>query len=233
MACDAWLLDQLVQGQGTPVLRFYRWSRPTLSLGFHQRRLEPHWPALVRDGGLDVVRRPSGGRAVLHAGELTYALVQPALSGRRVDTYTQACQWLQQGFAALGQPLQFGQAGGGEAQQRSSCFATNTAADLIHGNGAKRIGSAQLWREGYVLQHGSVLIHPPGALWERVFGEAPPSLPPLALSWQQLAEALRRAAEQHLCGGVLQEQPLSATEWEAVERLSPAYRATAAELLNS
>ena len=179
------------------------------------------------------MRRPSGGRAVLHAGELTYALVQPALSGRRVDTYTQACQWLQQGFAALGQPLQFGQAGGGEAQQRSSCFATSTAADLIHGNGAKRIGSAQLWRQGYVLQHGSVLLNPPPELWQRVFGEAPPALQPPALSWPQLAEALRRSAEQHLCAGALQEQPLTAAEWEAVERLSPSYRATAAGLLTA
>jgi lipoate-protein ligase A len=233
MACDAWLLDQLVAGQGTPVLRFYRWSRPTLSLGFHQRRLAPHWPALVREGLLDVVRRPSGGRAVLHAGELTYALVQPALSGRRVDTYTQACQWLQQAFAGLGQPLQFGQVGSAEAQQRTSCFATSTAADLIHGNGAKRIGSAQLWRQGCVLQHGSVLLNPPAELWQRVFEEAPPALPPLGLGWPQLAEALQRAAEQHLCAGALQEQPLTAAEWEGVERLSLSYRATAAGLLTA
>ena len=229
MALDRWMLEQLIAGGG-PILRLYRWSRPTLSLGVHQRRLEPHWPALVQDGLIDQVRRPSGGRAVLHAGELTYALVCRPVSSRRVEAYGEACRWLQEAFAALGQPLRFGGDGPRQAQGLSSCFASGTAADLVHADGAKRIGSAQLWRGPALLQHGSVLLEPDLALWRTVFGEDPPQLSPLAvphrspmadapLPLDTLQAALRAAAECHLCDGPLHEQPLSPSEWQAVDRI--------------
>jgi len=221
MALDTWMLQQLIDG-GAPILRLYRWSRPTLSLGVHQRRLEPHWPSLVKQGVIDLVRRPSGGRAVLHAGELTYALVCRPITCRRVEAYGQACRWLQEAFAALGQPLQFGGAEPRQAQARSSCFASGTAADLVHADGAKRIGSAQLWRGPALLQHGSLLLDPPRALWLEVFGAAPPALAPLPWSEAELEQQLRCAAEQLLCGGSLIDQPLSASEWEAVAELERA-----------
>jgi lipoate-protein ligase A len=218
MAIDALLLQQLAAAGagGRPALRLYGWRRPTLSLGYHQRQLEPHWPALAAAGRIALVRRPSGGRAVLHAGELTYALVQPA-TGRRVEVYAQACQWLLQAFADLGQPLHWGAASPRLAQQRSSCFGTATAADLLHVTGAKRIGSAQLWRGGHVLQHGSVLLAPPADLWQEVFGSAPPALPPLPVGWPELTARLRAAAEQHLCPSGLEEEPLSQAEWAEVD----------------
>ena len=229
MALDSWMLQQLIGG-GDPMLRLYRWSRPTLSLGVHQRRLEPHWPALVQDGVIDLVRRPSGGRAVLHAGELTYALVCLPASCRRVEAYGQACRWLQEAFAALGQPLRFGGEGPRQAQSRSNCFASGTAADLVHLNGAKRIGSAQLWRGPALLQHGSLLLQPDDVLWRLVFGEEPPGLEPLAAQLplaslaglggpDPLQRQLRAAAERHLCNGPLREQPLGRAEWQAVERI--------------
>ena len=228
MAIDRWMLAQLLAGGG-PVLRLYRWSRPTLSLGRHQRRLEPHWPALVAAGVIDLVRRPSGGRAVLHCGELTYALAcRPAGTGR-LAAYRQACGWLQAAFADLGQPLVFGGAQAAQAHGRSSCFASGTAADLVHAGGAKRIGSAQLWSGPALLQHGSLLLAPDAALWRRVFAEPPPELAPLPLAAPagagpgagqgDLEERLRRAAERHLCGGPLREQALSAAEWQAIAAL--------------
>ena len=67
MATDAWLLEQ-----AAPSFRLYSWQRPTLSLGFHQGKVEAHWSELASAGVIDLVRRPSGGRAVLHAGEITY-----------------------------------------------------------------------------------------------------------------------------------------------------------------
>lgn len=214
MAIDSWMLQQLSGGAG-PMLRLYHWRRPTLSLGVHQRRLEPHWPALVASGVIDLVRRPTGGRAVLHAGELTYALVCQPLSRHRVEAYRQACCWLQEAFAALGQPLQFGADGSRQAQARSNCFASGTAADLVHADGVKRIGSAQLWRGPALLQHGSVLLQPDHALWSRVFGEAPPRLAPLP----PLQVPLRTAAEGHLCTGPLIDQPLNGAEWQEVEQI--------------
>ena len=72
------------------------------------------------------------------------------------------------------------------AAQRSSCFATATAADLVSARGAKRIGSAQLWRSGCLLQHGSILLNPPSELWELVFGAPPPRLPSLPLEASDL-----------------------------------------------
>ncbi len=190
MAIDEWLLDRAgrepVAEAAAPlaVLRFYTWSRPTLSLGFHQRRLHPRWIELARRGELQLVRRPSGGRAVLHASELTYALVWPQAPARRREAYRAACAWLQQGFTDLGLPLQFG--ADPVDPLHPSCFAASTAADLVHHGGGKRIGSAQLWRRGVLLQHGSILLRPDAALWRRVLDEDPPPIEHLSLSPQRL-----------------------------------------------
>jgi len=240
MALDAWMLQQLAGGSG-PMLRFYRWSRPTLSLGVHQRQLEPHWPELAAAGVIDSVRRPSGGRAVLHAGELTYALVCRPASTRRIEAYGHACRWLQEAFAGLGLPLRFGAAAAVEAHRRSNCFASAAAADLVEPSGAKRIGSAQLWRGPLLLQHGSLLLDPPAPLWRQLFSEDPPSLSALPCTAAELEQRLRTAAEHHLCGGRLIEQPLSDGEWQAVQAGRGAYdsplacieRATAASAIPS
>jgi len=216
MAIDRWMLLQLLAG-GPPMLRLYRWSRPALSLGRHQQR----WPALWRDASLELVRRPSGGRAVLHAGELTYALVFSPPTRDREAVYRHCCRWLQQALAKAGEPLQFGQASPAAAAQRSSCFATATAADLVSARGAKRIGSAQLWHGPALLQHGSLLLDPPEDLWQQVFQAAPPALEPLPWGAEQLECELRQAAEEHLCGGALRSQPLIPEEWSAVRALEP------------
>ncbi|MEY4760034.1 MAG: hypothetical protein RLZZ268_1532 [Cyanobacteriota bacterium] len=179
MAIDGWLLEQRA-----PAFRLYRWERPTLSLGFHQRSLEAHWGELAASGMIDLIRRPSGGRAVLHAGELTYALVWPEAVASREQAYAQACGWLLEAFARMGLPLEPGRQA--PSSQRSNCFATSTPADLVHGCGAKRIGSAQLWRSGCLLQHGSILLDPPSELWELVFGTPPPRLPSLPLDASDL-----------------------------------------------
>ena len=153
MAIDRWMLAQQSGGQASPMLRLYRWSQPTLSIGRHQRQIEPHWIALAEQGHLRLIRRPSGGRAVLHAGELTYALACRPRTTYRFTAYAEACQWLVAAFEALGVPLHFGSVKAAAAAQRGNCFASGTAADLVQANGAKRIGSAQLWRGACLLQH--------------------------------------------------------------------------------
>lgn len=223
MAIDEWLLDGAVAAAASPggpqpgaSLRFYTWSRPTLSLGHHQRQLSPRWLALARRGELQLVRRPSGGRAVLHAAELTYALIWPQAPVRRREAYRAACAWLQQGFAELGLPLRFGAEPA--SVDHPSCFATSTAADLVHADGAKRIGSAQLWRRGVLLQHGSILLAPDPRLWRRVLAEPPPRLAPLGLSNDDLIAVLRQAARRHLpiAGADWTAQALSPQDWSAV-----------------
>jgi lipoate-protein ligase A len=162
---------------------------------------------------------------VLHAADLTYALVCRPAGTQRQRAYRDSCQWLQQAFAEAGQPLQWGGGPGAghfaEAHGRSSCFATATGADLIHANGAKRIGSAQLWRGGLLLQHGSLLLDPPVALWRDVFGAPPPSLDPLPWGEGALEVQLRLSAERWLCAGPLVEQALSPAEWRQIEAYSP------------
>ena len=237
MAIDEWLLEQAVRaGQRHPhadapvpaaALRFYSWSRPTLSLGFHQHRLEPRWQELQASGELDLVRRPSGGRAVLHGGSLTYALIWPSAPAGRREAYRQACQWLRHGFASLGIALAFG----AEAAtvEHPSCFASSTAADLVEPRGGKRIGSAQLWRRGVLLQHGSILLAPDPILWRQVLDQDPPPLQPLGCSEPQLIEQLRLAARQHLpmaTGGEIT-APLSGAEWSAIAARRQRYRLAA------
>jgi lipoate-protein ligase A len=82
--------------------------------------------------------------------------------------------------------------------QRSSCFATSTVADLVDANGAKRVGSAQLWRGGHLLQHGSIQLAPCPVLWREVFGGDPPDLDPLPLAGTDLEEHLLRSAARWL-----------------------------------
>lgn len=185
MAIDAWLLEQVSQGQRRgPLLRFYRWGHPTLSLGRHQAILDPRWVRLAAQGQLALVRRPSGGSAVLHGGDLTYALIWPDPPRRRRDAYRLSCLWLQEAFATMGLPLHFGDSPCRVAQ--ANCFASSTAADLLQANGQKRIGSAQFWKGGCLLQHGSVAIEPDAALWEEVFGGPAPNLPALPWAGEQL-----------------------------------------------
>ncbi|NJM99810.1 MAG: lipoate--protein ligase family protein [Phormidesmis sp. RL_2_1] len=171
MAIDSWLLDQHIKGLQPPCLRFYTWLVPTLSLGYHQRQFPDYWHTLQWQGQpIALVRRPTGGRAVLHQGDLTYALIMSVAKGSRREVYQQLCQFLIEGWQQLGIALSFGVAGRGYIHN-PNCFGTATAADLVMENGYKLIGSAQVYRQGCVLQHGSMRLQPKAELFEQVFGE--------------------------------------------------------------
>lgn len=203
MAIDRWMLDQFQRGHIAPSLRFYAWSGPTISLGYHQRQWPHAWSNLIWQGGsIDIVRRPTGGRAVLHQGDLTYALVMKAPRGYRKTVYRQVCEFLRIGLAQLQMPVAFG--GDDEPYQRThNCFGAVTSADLVDAKtGWKRVGSAQLWRQGCLLQHGSIPLLPDATLFEQVFGEPPllawlpPELTKLSQHdlQEQLVAALTNAA---------------------------------------
>ena len=222
MAVDRWLFHQCAQGQHPPVLRFYTWSPAAISLGRNQRTWPPHWHQLTWQGqSVDLVRRPTGGRAVLHQGGLTYALVVSGLSGHRRQVYAQLCEFLIQGWQSLGVTLHYGTAGRSYCHQ-PNCFATATAADLVLADGTKLIGSAQAWRGDTVLQHGAIQFDPQLQLWTQVFGPAPPSRMLGLPQGQQpalatLIAALTQAAQ--VCfQTTLRLQPLSEQEWQHVHR---------------
>jgi lipoate---protein ligase len=221
MAIDCWLLEQHKIGKHPPVLRFYTWESPTISLGYHQRRWSASWQQITwEDLPLKLVRRPTGGRAVLHQGDLTYMVVMSGLSGTRLQAYQRICQFLIEGWRSLNLTLDYGIAGR-DYIHNPNCFGTATGADLVDADGYKLIGSAQLRRDQAILQHGSMRLSPNLELFTKVFGEAAPSPVSLVIKQQgdelidTVVEALTKAAVE--CFGIkLINQPLSDLEWHEI-----------------
>jgi len=169
MAIDRYLLEQHRQGNQPSTLRFYTWQPAAISLGYHQKEYPDSWHNLTWQGKpLDIVRRPTGGRAVLHQGDLTYAVITSIPPGKRLAVYKQICQFLIRGWRSLGIDLNYGQ-GAKEYIQHQNCFATATGSDLVTVQGNKVIGSAQLRRGKTVLQHGSMILDTDQKLYQQVF----------------------------------------------------------------
>jgi lipoate-protein ligase A len=231
MALDTWLFEQHIQGLCPPILRFYTWEPVAISLGYHQRQYPAHWQDLVWQGrSLDIVQRPTGGRAVLHQGDLTYAVITSGLTGDRKASYRQLCEFLIQGWRSLGVDLNYGTSGRGDIHQ-PNCFGTATAADLVLPNGAKLIGSAQLRRGSAVLQHGSIRLNPDAALFSQVF-EADAMLPTLAIALKEtkidsVIAALTNSAKTCF-NADFQVSPISDGEWQQALHCSPASTADCA-----
>ena len=165
MAVDVALARTLPAGEG--VLRVYEWSRPTLSFGRNQPARErfEHLP-FSRMGfegiGVDVVRRPTGGREVLHDRELTYSMVAPRPMGLTPrDIYQTVTGAIAEALQSLGVPARVSPSAGQAAALGSGpCFAAPGAGEIEMG-GRKLVGSAQVRIEGSVLQHGSLPLEPP------------------------------------------------------------------------
>jgi lipoate-protein ligase A len=218
MAIDAWLLDQHLYHDHPPTLRFYTWDPPAISLGFSQRRnLPDHWPHLTwRGQPVELVQRPTGGRGVLHQGDLTYALITSGIPGNRDQVYRHLCQFLIQGWGQLGVDLHFGHASRPDLHS-PNCFSLATAADLVTSTGIKWIGSAQLRRGSGLLQHGSMRLNPDPALYEQVFqtpapvADDPPSLP----STSDIIDTLTQAAANAF-GCTFLPNPLTSSEMATI-----------------
>jgi lipoate-protein ligase A len=159
MAIDQALFES-VQGGSPPALRLYRWRPACLSFGRNQRARGIYDPASARRDGIDVVRRPTGGLAVLHDGELTYAVLAPAalLGGARAG-YVAINEALVAALRALGAPAALG---AGTATHVPSpdalhpCFERPAPGEVVAA-GRKLVGSAQRVEGRTILQHGSIL----------------------------------------------------------------------------
>ena len=164
MAVDEVLLDGVAAASAPPTLRFYRWTPACLSLGYFQ----PFDVVNVegcRERGIDIVRRPTGGRAILHDRELTYSVALPASvlghDAGILPSYRRLSLALQAGLQRLG--IDASLAPESEAPNRAvhgpACFDRPSAHEiLLHGR--KLVGSAQVRRAGALLQHGSIVIEP-------------------------------------------------------------------------
>lgn len=219
MAIDHWLLEQHRLGKHPSTLRFYTWEPTAISLGYHQRRWPEFWQALTWQGKpLEMVRRPSGGRAVLHQGDLTYAVITSGLPQRRILAYQQICQFLIEGWRSLGFELDYGVAQRSD-RHNPNCFATATGADLVLPNGSKLIGSAQLRRDQALLQQGSMAINVDPTLYQQVFQQPPPvSLWQQGDFTQQIITALIDAA-RHCFQIEFVVEPLSEAELQLIRSI--------------
>ncbi|MEL6493990.1 MAG: biotin/lipoate A/B protein ligase family protein [Cyanobacteria bacterium J06623_7] len=238
MAIDRYLLDQQNNAvrAGTPqyrgVLRFYTWQPAAISLGYHQKDYPVAWHDLIWQGQkLELVRRPTGGSAVLHQGDLTYAVITSIPPGKRLEVYKQICQFLIVGWRSLGVELDYGRATK-EYVRQQNCFATATVADLITVEGHKAIGSAQLRRRQQVLQHGSMMLNTSQEIYRQVFAtELPQNLREIIpkqkdrstpsdrddLTARIISSLLEAASTIFKID--LVEQPLSTKEWQDIANL--------------
>jgi lipoate-protein ligase A len=159
MAVDQAILDAVVEGASPPTLRFYAWAPPCLSLGRGQPLADADQEA-CHAAGVDIVRRPTGGRSILHTDELTYSVSllhsDPRAEGGVVESYRRLSEGLLAGLRRLRvQAAQAVSQGTADTTDTAVCF--ETPADYeITVDGRKLVGSAQWRARGGVLQHGTL-----------------------------------------------------------------------------
>lgn len=173
MQIDSDLLDRAIaQKIDSPIFRLYGWRPACVSLGRNQKDdfLDRKF---LQENNIDVVRRLTGGRALLHDNEITYSYICPISylkNGEHViSSYKEISQILIDKFKLLGIDLEFGT----QKPIKTGfdyCMLISTGADLCY-KGRKLIGSAQCRKNGYILQHGSILYDYDKELLEKIFKE--------------------------------------------------------------
>lgn len=167
MACDEALLNWQSEGKIPPVIRFYSWDPATLSIGYFQRAKKEINLDAVKGYGLGFVRRPTGGRAVLHEHELTYSVIvseeHPKMPKSVTEAYRVISEGVLQGFRELGLDAYFSVPRSEEEKmdlkkpKSSVCFDAPSWYELVV-EGRKVAGSAQTRQKGVILQHGAILL---------------------------------------------------------------------------
>lgn len=208
MAVDATLLATAA-GREFGVWRTYGWVRPTISFGRNEAVRTRFDAESLAASGFDAVRRPTGGRALLHAAEVTYSVTLPLESGTPWQrAYHAINHVLHRALAHLGVPASIVGASSGTAVRPTGpvCFDAPSAGEITVG-GAKLVGSA-VWRErGSYLQHGSILLEDhQHRLSDAMIspGSPPPRAAsladclPVAPTWGRVADALEASLREFL-----------------------------------
>lgn len=167
MACDEALLHWQSEGELPPVIRFYGWNPATLSIGYFQKANEEIDLKAVERYGLGFVRRPTGGRAVLHEDELTYSVIvsekHPKMPSTVTEAYRVISEGVLQGFRELGLDAYFAipkseeEKASLKSPKSAVCFDAPSWYELVV-EGRKVAGSAQTRQKGVILQHGAILL---------------------------------------------------------------------------
>ena len=240
MAVDEAILEAVGQGRALPTLRLYAWDPPCLSLGFAQPVKDVDRAAL-KQFGWELVRRPTGGRAILHTDELTYSVIashhEPLMEGGVLASYFRISRALQNALERLGLPARADKEYGlpeGAQTNGAVCFEVPSNYEITV-DGKKLVGSAQARRKEGVLQHGSLPLY--GDLTRITRGlafadeaarqkaadrllahAANAEMLGCMLTWQESADAFVKAFTETL-GFVFFEQPLTPGELQRAEAL--------------
>lgn len=205
MAVDRAILSCRAEGIVPPTLRLYRWRVPTVSLGRFQRAEDVDLAACERRG-LEVVRRPTGGRGVLHDDEVTYSITAGVADGVPRGTaasYRHLCSVVASAYALLGVPAQLTARPRGRSES-AACYLHATVADLSLGT-EKLSGSAQVWNGDTVLQHGSFVVSRDCEAEAEVFGLDGEAARDLEGSTATLSSALgRRPSSDEIADAVVE-----------------------------
>ena len=206
MAVDR-ALPGLAAREGAVILRLYAWDPHCLSFGRHEPAARRYDRDRIAAAGLDCVRRPTGGRAVWHARELTYAVAAPeALLGGLRQAYQQIHGWLATAIRILGAPAELAASHARAPRPGDgACFAAPVGGEVMV-NEWKVVGSAQVRIQDALLQHGSMLLQDDQEL-VRQMGREPelraPLERPLAtllhrpVSWDEATDAVTAALPRH------------------------------------
>lgn len=235
MAIDHALLDRAAGplGRDEAVLRIYAWSRPTLSFGLNERaRISREAFAA---NGVDVVRRPTGGRALLHHREVTYSVTAPLADGAGIglsESYRAINALLRAALARLGISAEEApRRGRASAPDGAPCFAEPNVGELVV-DGRKLVGSAQRRDAQALLQHGSILLGDDQGMIAHLRGDDTLAAPPAAtlvtalgreVSYVEVRDALVAALETAADASVLALDPDSLSD--GIAQHLPTYRA--------
>lgn len=204
---------------GETVFSIYSWSSPTLSFGRNQPASGLYDLGKIRVAGIDVVRRPTGGRAILHHREVTYSVTAPVKEAATLrETYSRINRILQTGLSRLGvavEPASF--SGRAAAPSVRPCFETPAEGELV-AHGSKLVGSAQWRDDGALLQHGSILVNDDQA-----------SLPSLSAGAWSGGETIAPATLHALLGRAPSAQEVASVMFDAVRSLEDADASELAE----
>ncbi len=219
MAIDLFLLEKSLSTNSFQMaLRFYTWDGDWLSIGKNQKEIPTVWVELLKKKKIKIVRRPSGGNAVLHSKGMTYALIWKYPPRNKKESYRKTTQWLKDGFKKAGVELFFGSQA--VTRSTSNCFATSTLADLIDKDKNKYIGSAQYWKKGHLLQHGEILMEPSRKLWNDVFNNDPPKIRKEIKERDRIISFLKESFIKTWPNLVWFDYELNSNDQEEVKRLS-------------
>lgn len=161
MAIDEAILLAVARGTALPTVRFYQWAEPAITLGYFQSYKKEIDFTRTTEQGVDIIRRLSGGRAVLHHQELTYSVAAPennrVVGGTVVQTYLAISRGIVRGLREMSIPAEITAGKKTKGAITAACFDSPSRHEITV-LGKKLVGSAQIRKYNSILQHGSVVI---------------------------------------------------------------------------